>query len=145
VLAALALREFERFDSQAAAKRNLRAAIERVAARLGNTPTICRTCYVHPEVLDGYLEGGLALQVERAVQAELREALPELRPEEAAVLAFLQARLAGQRAATAGSAATAPRAPRRRARAGPRQRASIAAPRPRAARATAAGSAPVPP
>jgi DNA topoisomerase-1 len=42
VLAAIALSEFEAFDSQAAAKRNLKAAIEKVAARLGNTPTICR-------------------------------------------------------------------------------------------------------
>ncbi len=47
-LAAQALREFTEFDSEAAAKRNITRAIERVAARLGNTPTICRKCYVHP-------------------------------------------------------------------------------------------------
>mgnify|MGYP002718266659 CR=1 FL=1 len=41
-VAALALAEFESFDTKAAAKRNLRAAIERVSARLGNTPAICR-------------------------------------------------------------------------------------------------------
>jgi hypothetical protein len=41
----------ESFDSAAQAKRNLRTAIENVSARLGNTPTICRRCYVHPEVL----------------------------------------------------------------------------------------------
>jgi DNA topoisomerase I len=45
VLAALALKELESFDTAAQAKRNLRAAIERVAARLGNTPTICRKCF----------------------------------------------------------------------------------------------------
>ncbi|KAA2215251.1 DNA topoisomerase IB [Pseudoroseomonas oryzae] len=93
VLAALALSEFERFDSQAAAKRNLKAAIEQAAARLGNTPTICRQCYVHPEVLDSYLSGELALQVKREVEAELRDDLPALKPEEAAVLAFLRRRL----------------------------------------------------
>ena len=54
VLAAVALKELESFDSAAQAKRNLRSAIERVAARLGNTPTICRKCYVHPEVLSSY-------------------------------------------------------------------------------------------
>jgi DNA topoisomerase-1 len=48
VLAALALQEFEGFDSQAKLKKNVRSAIERVAARLGNTPTICRKCYIHP-------------------------------------------------------------------------------------------------
>ncbi len=39
VLAALALHEFQKFDSQAGAKKNIREAIQRVAARLGNTPT----------------------------------------------------------------------------------------------------------
>ena len=44
VLAVMALKELEKFDSAAQAKRNLRAAIEKVSARLGNTPTICRKC-----------------------------------------------------------------------------------------------------
>ena len=94
VLAALALREFESFDSEAAAKKNVRAAIERVAERLGNTPTICRKCYIHPEILDCYLAGDLLLQVRDEVLAELRDDLSRLRPEETAVLALLQARLA---------------------------------------------------
>jgi DNA topoisomerase I len=93
VLAALALQEFEAFDSQAGAKKNLRAAIERVAARLGNTPTICRKCYVHPEVLSAYAEGALLLEVRNRVEAELRDKLATLRPEEAAVLGLLEARL----------------------------------------------------
>ena len=50
VLAAMALSELESFDSAAQAKRNLRSAIEKVSARLGNTPTICRKCY---ELLHG--------------------------------------------------------------------------------------------
>ncbi|MCJ2034070.1 DNA topoisomerase IB [Methylobacterium sp. J-068] len=94
VLAALALQEFEAFDSEAKAKKNLRTAIEGVAARLGNTPTICRKCYIHPQVLDCYLEGALLLQIKDAVEDELREDLEGLRPEEAAVLGLLQARLA---------------------------------------------------
>ena len=94
VLAALALQEFEAFDSEAKAKKNLRTAIEGVAARLGNTPTICRKCYIHPQVLDCYLEGALLLQIKDAVEDELREDLDGLKPEEAAVLGLLQARLA---------------------------------------------------
>jgi DNA topoisomerase-1 len=93
VLAALALQEFEAADTQATQKKNLRAAIERVSARLGNTPTICRKCYIHPEVLNAYVEGSLLLQVEQKVARELREDRSELRPEEAAVLAMLEARL----------------------------------------------------
>jgi DNA topoisomerase-1 len=93
VLAALALREFESFDSQAGARKNVRAAIERVASRLGNTPTICRKCYVHPEVLAAYAEGNLLLEIREQVEAELREDLASLTPEEAAVLGLLEARL----------------------------------------------------
>lgn len=93
VLAAMALSEFERFDSDTAAKRNVKAAIEHTAARLGNTPAICRKCYVHPEVLDGYMQGALLVQVQQEVEAELRDDLPSLKPEEAAVLAFLRQRL----------------------------------------------------
>ena len=52
VLAAMALREFEAFDTRGDGQGQLREAIERVARRLGNTPTICRKCYVHPEILD---------------------------------------------------------------------------------------------
>jgi DNA topoisomerase I len=93
VLAALALQEFEAFDSQAGAKKNLRAAIERVASRLGNTPTICRKCYIHPEVLSAYTEGALLLGMRDQVEAELRDELASLKPEEAAVLGLLEARL----------------------------------------------------
>ena len=93
VMAALALQEFEAIDTQAAQKKNIRAAIESVAARLGNTPTICRKCYVHPEVLNAYVEGQLLLEVRRQAREALREELAQLKPEEAAVLAMLEARL----------------------------------------------------
>ena len=93
VMAALALQEFEAFDTKATQKKNLKAAIERVSARLGNTPTICRKCYVHPEVLNAYIEGDLALTVKQEVEKELTEDLAHLKPEEAAVLAMLEARL----------------------------------------------------
>jgi DNA topoisomerase-1 len=93
VLAALALREFAACDSQALARKNVRAAIEHVAARLGNTPTICRKCYVHPEILSCYAEGALRLEVKERVQAGLRDGSPSLAPEEVAVLALLESRL----------------------------------------------------
>jgi DNA topoisomerase I len=94
VLAAMALSEMSSFDSAAQAKRNLRSAIEKVAARLGNTPTICRKCYVHPEVLSSYMDGNLLFEIKSEVEDELRNALASLRPEEAAVLAMLRSRLA---------------------------------------------------
>jgi DNA topoisomerase I len=91
VLAALALREFATFDSAAMAKKNIRAAIEKVAARLGNTPTICRKCYIHPALIDTYLEGSLLLDVKGKTESELRDEIEGLTPEEAAVLACLRA------------------------------------------------------
>jgi DNA topoisomerase-1 len=91
VLAALALREFATFDSAAMAKKNIRAAIEKVAVRLGNTPTICRRCYIHPALIDTYLEGSLLLDVKGQAESELRYEIEGLTPEEAAVLVCLRA------------------------------------------------------
>ena len=93
VLAAMALSEFESFDSEAGAKRNLKAAIEKVAARLGNTPTICRQCYVHPEVVNAYAEGTLLAALRSEAEAVLKRKLHRLSPEEAAVLSLLRSRL----------------------------------------------------
>ncbi len=105
VLAALALAEFEEFDSEAKAKKNIRQAIEKVSSRLGNTPTICRKCYVHPEVFSCYLEGSLMLEIRDEVEAELRDNLAGLKPEEAAVLSLLQERLSREIEVTKSKAA----------------------------------------
>jgi DNA topoisomerase-1 len=94
VLAAMALNELESFDSAAQAKRNLRAAIEKVAGKLGNTATICRKCYVHPEVLDSYMDGKLVLELKEKAESELRGDVQSLKPEEVAVFALLRGRLA---------------------------------------------------
>ncbi len=97
VLAAMALQEFEKFDSKAQAKKNLLHAIEAVAQRLGNTPAVCRKCYIHPAILDVYMEGSLAELLRERAQRELTHSLHRLNAEEAAVLALLQQRLTAQR------------------------------------------------
>ncbi|HTL56147.1 MAG TPA: DNA topoisomerase IB [Candidatus Limnocylindrales bacterium] len=96
VLAALALSQFEQFDSQTRAKKNLVQAIEAVAERLGNTPAVCRKCYIHPEVINAYLDGTLVKTLKQRAEQQLANRLHRLRPAEAAVLAFLQQRLAGE-------------------------------------------------
>ena len=103
VLAAMALNELEGFENAAQAKRNLRSAIEKVSARLGNTPTICRKCYVHPEVLTSYMDGNLVLEIKSQAESELRS-VASLKPEEAAVLAMLRTRLAKEVERTAAKA-----------------------------------------
>ena len=93
VLAALALQEFEKFDSEAQARKNIVRAIESVAEKLGNTPSICRKCYVHPVVLEAYLDGAVLDVLRERTEKKLQEDLHALQPEEAAVLAMLQQRL----------------------------------------------------
>ena len=93
VLAAQALREFEAFDSETQAKRNVVRAIEAVSERLGNTKAVCRKCYVHPAVLDAYLDGSMLETMRQLAGQELTESLGDLRPEEAAMMALLQNRL----------------------------------------------------
>lgn len=91
VLAALALREREA-EGEAERKRHVVQAIEAVARRLGNTPAVCRKCYVHPEVVRAYLDGALT-----ALEASVRfDALSAGLPREAieAVLRFLEGRVA---------------------------------------------------
>jgi DNA topoisomerase-1 len=90
VLAAMALREVEKAETKAQQKKNITAAIERVASRLGNTPTICKKCYIHPFVLDAYMDGSLLAQA--AVQ-RARSSKHGLNAEEAMVLALLKKRL----------------------------------------------------
>lgn len=93
VLATRALQEYGEVDTEADAKKNIVRAIEAVAARLGNTATICRKCYVHPMVLEAYSDGSMLETAKQRAEDELAVSLPELPPEEAAVLMLLQRRL----------------------------------------------------
>ena len=92
-LAALALRELEVFDTQAKAKKNVVQAVEAVAKMLGNTPSICRKCYIHPAIFDGYLDGSLLDGLKARAEQVLESSQPGLTAEEIAVTAFLEKRL----------------------------------------------------
>ena len=94
VLAARALREYEgQCESLTKAKRNVAAAIGAVAMQLGNTKAVCRKCYVHPEILQAYLDGTLQDNLSRIMRQESHRSLQHLPPEEAAVLGFLRERI----------------------------------------------------
>ncbi|MDQ2695035.1 MAG: DNA topoisomerase IB [Pseudomonadota bacterium] len=93
VLAAWTLRELGAFDNPRQAQGNVVQAIRQVAKRLGNTPAICRRCYVHPLVIDAYLDGSLPA----ALRQRADEALDDphaLSPQEREVLEFIRRRLA---------------------------------------------------
>jgi DNA topoisomerase-1 len=102
VLAATCLGAYPAAEAKTTAKANVREAIEAVADALGNTPAICRKCYVHPEVIEAYLDGTLAPS-----PATVSRAGAGLRPEERRVLALLRQRLK----TTRGRRRTARRAP----------------------------------
>jgi DNA topoisomerase-1 len=96
VAASLALAEFLEVDDEAGRKKAIVGAIENVAERLGNTPAVCRACYVHPDLLESYLDGTMVDALSQRARGVGRGA-HALRPEEAAVLGLLQARLARER------------------------------------------------
>jgi DNA topoisomerase-1 len=92
VLASDMLREFGPFASEAEAKRNIVQAIAAVASRLGNTPSVCRKCYVHPAVLDAYL-GGISIgNAEAALDSEIARHAKALHREERALVQLLEQR-----------------------------------------------------
>jgi DNA topoisomerase-1 len=91
VLAAAALLRFKPFESATEAKVNVRAAIEEVAERLGNTPAVCRSCYIHPEIMTAYVAGALSFRAGRPRVTSRKTAA--LSDEERAVLRFLKARM----------------------------------------------------
>ena len=92
-LAALALRELEVFDSAAKAKKNVLRAVEAVSSMLGNTPSICRKCYIHPAIFEGYLDGSLLEGLKARADAVLDDKSVGLSADEVAVTAFLVRRL----------------------------------------------------
>jgi DNA topoisomerase I len=89
LLAAMALGAQGVFETKKQAKANVKAAICAVAELLGNTPAICRKCYVHPVIVEAYESGqqiaGLSERTKTAQGINLREA-------ERAILKFLRAR-----------------------------------------------------
>ena len=93
VMAAMALQAQEPFENKEEAKRNVKAAIGAVAKMLGNTPAICRKCYVHPAVFETYLDGNLIEGLKKKAEQTLKDSMGGLRSEEGAILAFLQERL----------------------------------------------------
>jgi DNA topoisomerase-1 len=99
-LAALALQELAEFDTEATRKKAIVRAVEQVAKHLGNTPAICRRCYIHPAIFEGYLDGTLIDSLQQQTRAYLTQNIEGMSPEEAAVTAFLQLRLGELKAET---------------------------------------------
>jgi len=96
VLACSLLRQFELCETQTQAKKNVVQAIASVAERLGNTPSVCRKCYVHPQVIEIYMSGRMVKAFEEQVKKEVAKSPHALEREELDLLYLLEekARLA---------------------------------------------------
>ncbi len=88
ILAARTLQAIGAFNSTAEAKKNVVRAVEQVAERLGNTTSVCRKCYIHPEIINAYLDGATIETMRQRAKQELPSST-RLCPEEAAVVALL--------------------------------------------------------
>lgn len=89
LLSAVALNAQGEFETKTQAKTDIKAAICAVAELLGNTPAICRKCYIHPAVLEAYLAKTGIPGVSEAMQKSRGS---RLRSTELAVLKFLASR-----------------------------------------------------
>lgn len=87
VLMVRALKKVGGFETATQAKRSLRVAVGKVSAALGNTPAVCRKSYIHPAVVDAYLNKSLLDEI--AAGASENETTG-LRPEERALLGLLR-------------------------------------------------------
>ncbi|GAC1479557.1 MAG: DNA topoisomerase IB [Candidatus Dormibacteria bacterium] len=89
ILAARFFREAQVTPETQGARKELVRAIARVAEELGNTPAVCKKCYIHPAVIAAYLAGGL-----KPVEAKDDEDPYKLSSEERGLLALLSAEAA---------------------------------------------------
>ena len=108
VLAAQALRALAEVDlTKPATKKAIVEAVKSVSSRLGNTPSVCRKCYVHPQIFEAYLDGHLVATLQAATKETATGTVSALSSHEAAVLMLLRARLAGMRPVPPADAADA--------------------------------------
>ena len=94
VQTALALAEIGEFSSETEAKRNIVAAIKRTASHLGNRPATCRNYYVHPAILDAYMDGTLLRSITPPEEPHTG-AETSLYPEEECVVSIIRKRAPG--------------------------------------------------
>ncbi len=91
-LAAVELAEAGCCEDERQAKSNVVRAMRRVAERLGNTPAVCRACYVHPAVIESYLKGVTLSEFRpRRERRRRHREQPEYEVEELALLKLLRA------------------------------------------------------
>jgi DNA topoisomerase-1 len=77
-------------ESLTQARVNVVQVIKTVASHLGNTPAVCRKCYVNPVIIEAYVEGSLLQTLRTIADQDQTYPLPGLSPQESIALRFLQ-------------------------------------------------------
>jgi len=90
LLAAVKLAEIGGAEDEKEVKKNIVRAVKRVAEHLGNTPTVCRGCYIHPRVIELYQQGTTLEEFRKRVARYIQRIEPEYEPEEKALLNMLR-------------------------------------------------------
>jgi DNA topoisomerase-1 len=98
-----ALRQIGPAASKREAEKNIVAAVDVTAKRLGNTRSVCRKYYIHPVLLEAYLEGSVLPPLPERKWNKRKSKGPTLRQHEMDVLAFIKARLKPQKRRIAAS------------------------------------------
>jgi DNA topoisomerase-1 len=88
--AAVELAELGKPEDEKQARKNIVRAVKNVAEHLGNTPTVCRSCYIHPTVIDKYQQGVTLEEFRRRVERSIKRIEPEYEVEEIALLKLLK-------------------------------------------------------
>jgi DNA topoisomerase I len=96
VLAASALQEIQQSNSKTHAQRNIVSAIETVAKKLGNTRSVCRKCYIHPAIIDSYINGSFLDTLRQKAHYATRSSLSRLDYDELMVMAILERQSKGE-------------------------------------------------
>jgi DNA topoisomerase-1 len=97
VAAAQTLTELGEFTSQTQAKKNITEAIKQAAKQLGNRPATCRKYYVHPAIIDAYMDGSLLSTMKEQEELETQDSPYALNAQERGVLAVLEQQLLQQK------------------------------------------------
>jgi DNA topoisomerase I len=95
LLCAVALADLGRAEDERQIKRNVARALRAVAEHLGNTPAVCRACYVHPAVFQSYAAGATLEEFRPRRERRVSRQQPDYLPEERALLKLLRAQTSG--------------------------------------------------
>jgi len=84
-------------DSETELKKNVVAAVKATAKSLGNTPAVCRKSYIHPAIIEAYLDGSLIPRLDEWKGKSSSSSSRGFLPDEAAVLKFLKRAINGRK------------------------------------------------